>query len=344
MTAIAQIFDGPGQPFRREELPLPAPGAGERLVKLSLATLCGSDVHTVDGRRQEPTPAILGHEGIGIVTEAGAGVESDVGRRVTWSLADSCGHCRFCCAYDLPQKCDHLFKYGHANLANGSGLNGTYASHVLLRAGTHLVDVSASVCDAVAAPANCALATAVAAIDVLPSGVERVLVQGAGLLGLYATALLRHRGVESVWCCDPIAARRESIGHWDAEALTPEAATQLTDCDAVLEVSGYAGGVADGVGSLRTGGTYVFVGMVHPDSQLPLTGEQVIRKCLRIRGVHNYGPCHLDEGVRFLEFLGDDDRLQRLVSPPRPLAELANAFEEARQQQWLRVSITPDED
>lgn len=341
MTALAQVFDGPSQPFRLEHLPVPAPGPGERLVSISMATLCGSDLHTVDGRRREPTPAILGHEGIGIIIAAGTGVETDVGRRVTWSLADSCGHCRFCRDLDLPQKCDELFKYGHANMASGTGLNGTYASHVLLRAGTHIVDVPDDVSDVVAAPANCALATAAAAIDVLPEGVDRVLVQGAGLLGLYTVALLSQRALGSIRCCDPLPARRESVARWGVDALTPDQAAQLRDCDAVLEMSGSAEGVTDGVAALRVGGTYVFVGMVHPDSQLPLTGEQIIRKCLTIRGVHNYTPRHLDEAVAFLVGLGNDERLTDLVSPPRPLSDLAEAFEEARSQQWLRVCVTP---
>ena len=121
-SVVAQVFDGPGQPFRPEQYPLPTPGPGERIVAIRCATLCGSDVHTVEGRRHEPTPAILGHEGIGEVIAAGTGVEHDLGRRVTWTLADSCGQCRFCQQLDLPQKCDDLFKYGHASLTDGTGL------------------------------------------------------------------------------------------------------------------------------------------------------------------------------------------------------------------------------
>ncbi len=342
-TVDAQIFDGPGQPFRLERLPIPTPGPGERVVAIRCATLCGSDVHTVEGRRREPTPAILGHEGIGDVVTAGAGVENDVGRRVTWTLADSCGHCRFCQQFDLPQKCDDLFKYGHAGLTDGTGLNGTYASHVLLRQGTHLVDIPDTISDSVAAPANCALATAVAAIDALPDRLERVLIQGAGLLGFYAAALLRQQGVASVWCCDPIASRRQLVSAWDVTAIDLHEVSQISDCDAVIEMAGHADSVADGVRALRPGGTYVFVGMVHPDSQLPVTGEQIIRKCLHLHGVHNYAPRHLDRAVEFLAQLGDDQRLAGLVSPPRPLSKLADAFTEARSQRWLRVAVAPDQ-
>lgn len=56
-------------------------------------------------------------------------------------------------------KCKSLFKYGHAPLNDGCGLNGTYSTHVVLRPGTHVVRLPDHLSDEVAAPVNCALAT-----------------------------------------------------------------------------------------------------------------------------------------------------------------------------------------
>src|SRR6478736_3073185 len=124
MTARAAIFDQAGKPFRVAEMPLPSQlGAGETLVQITLATICGSDLHTVAGRRNEPTPCVLGHEAVGRVVAAGRGREA-------------------CTEFDLPQKCERLFKYGHPSISDGSGLNGTYATHIHLRRGTHLVEVA----------------------------------------------------------------------------------------------------------------------------------------------------------------------------------------------------------
>lgn len=61
------------------------------------------------GARKEPFPLILGHEGVGVVVESRRD-DCAVGQRVTWSVADSCGHCQPCTDYDLPQKCESLFK------------------------------------------------------------------------------------------------------------------------------------------------------------------------------------------------------------------------------------------
>jgi hypothetical protein len=80
---------------------------------------------------------------------------------------------------------------------------------------------------------------------------------------------------------------------------------------------------------------------VHPESAVALTGEAVIRKCLTIRGVHNYAPRHLQQGVDFLERQAGSLPWSRLVSPPFPLRGLEAAVEEAKRGTWPRVAIDP---
>lgn len=350
-TATVQVFDGPGQPLRLEQWPLPEKlAAGEALVQLALATICGSDLHTIHGRRTEPTPAILGHEGVGrVVRSARQGLGP--GDRVTWTIADSCGRCPPCAEHGLPQKCRHLFKYGHASLQDGTGLNGCYASHILLRAGTHIVPLPDEMSDEVAVPANCALATVVNACARIPDGCQSAVVQGAGLLGLYACVLLRERGVADIYAVDIQPQRMDKIAAFGAVPIDghpdrySQARRRIVDAhphgvDAVIEVAGVASLVPEGVALLRVGGTYVFVGMVHPDTQLELTGEQVIRKCLTIAGVHNYAPWHLDEAVALLAATADRYPYAELVSPPLPLAALPEAVALAETQRWPRVAVT----
>ena len=187
--AVLQVFRGPDRGFELRNLPLPEPAAGEVLVQVRLATICGSDLYTVRDARPQPVPAVLGHEGVGTVAAAGRGRDLEVGTRVTWSLVDRCGSCAWCTRYGLPEKCESLFKYGHASLAEG-GASGCYASHILLRPGTEVVAVPEGLSDTAAAPANCVLATAVNVVSQLPESCESAVVQGADLLGLYLCALL----------------------------------------------------------------------------------------------------------------------------------------------------------
>ena len=349
-TARVQLFHGPGRPFELRHVPLPATiGAGEVLVEITLATICGSDLHTVDGRRSAPQPCVLGHEAVGrVIASARPGILP--GQRVTWSLVDSCGTCPACTDYQLPQKCATLFKYGHAAFVRGDELNGGYASHLRLRRGTAVMTVPDDLEDHLVAPANCALATVVSILAELPRPCRTVLVQGGGLLGVYACAMLRRRGVEHVFCADISAARLALIAEFGGEPLRadsdhwPAAAERLRSlggADLVIEVAGSASVVGQGLEVLRPGGTYVWGGMVHPDTELTLTGEAVLRKCARIRGVHNYAPPDLAAALRFLAETRGEFPYGKLVSPPFPLERLEDALELSRRREWLRVAVQP---
>jgi putative phosphonate catabolism associated alcohol dehydrogenase len=339
-AARVQLFHGPGQPFQMGAVPLPeALHRGEVLVAISLATICGSDLHTVDARRSAPTPCVLGHEAVGqVVASAREGMAE--GQRVTWTLADSCGRCAPCTRWQLPQKCDHLFKYGHAALGDGSGLNGCYASHIVLRPGTHILPVPENLPDAIVAPANCALATIVNALEELPAPCDSVLIQGGGLLGLYACAWLRHRGVGSVFCTDLSPQRLALIAEFGGIPVARDAASP-ENVDLVLEVTGSSAVIPAGVRALRPGGHYVWAGMVHPGTPLDLTGEAVLRKCLTVQGVHNYAPRHLASGLEFLARNHSSLPFEKLTSPPLRLDQLNEALALTRTRQWQRVSVQP---
>ena len=354
MTAQRQVFHGAGQPLSLERRDLDFDLApGEVLVAIDLATVCGSDLHTIDGTRTEVVPSVLGHEAVGRVVRAGAGRALTAGDRITWSIADTCGTCRPCTGYGLPQKCEQLFKYGHASIANGTGLNGCYASHIVLRPGTHIVAVPPTLADRVVAPANCALATMVNAVSqLLPSGSavpESVLVQGGGLLGLYGCALLRARGVPHVYCTELDHGRFPFIEKFGGTPLDgreqADPVAQILDrhrlgVDAVFEVAGAKEVVPQGVQVLRNGGFYGLVGLVHSDSALTVNAEVIIRKCLTLRGVHNYGPSHLDEAMEFLLRSADVLPFEDLVSPPVALSRLEDAVDLAKSRRWFRVSVT----
>ena len=338
-SARVQLFHGPGKPFQMGSAAWPEDlHPGEVLVQISLATICGSDLHTTEGRRSAPTPCILGHEAVGhVVKSARAGI--GCGQRVTWTLADSCGHCAPCTRWHLPQKCEHLFKYGHAALSDGSGLNGCYASHIVLRPGTQIMTVPDALPDAIAAPANCALATIVNALETLPDPCDSALVQGGGLLGIYACAWLRHQGVREVFCTDLSAQRLASVAEFGGTPVRH--GETMPPVDLVLEVTGSSAVIPDGVKALRPGGHYVWAGMVHPETALDLTGEAVLRKCLTLRGVHNYRPEHLASG---LDFLAQKHRLmpfEKLTRPPLSLDQLNEGFDLTRSRQWQRVAIKP---
>ncbi|XP_004365764.1 alcohol dehydrogenase [Capsaspora owczarzaki ATCC 30864] len=390
---LRMLFEGPGKPFvaqetANKEITL---GAGEILVRLTMATVCGSDLHTASGRRAAYLPSVLGHEGVGVIEAVGADttvftadaaelnlatcasasaaseqqqqqapnamgnlvslqaktsvLANLVGRRVTWTLTNTCGHCLPCTEWHIPQKCTSLFKYGHAPLEDACGLNGCFASHILLRQGTAVILLPEDLSDNVAVPANCALSTMVAVVEKVPVDAKTVLIQGAGLLGVYGAALLKDRGVATVYVSDNIDSRLELAAEFGAVPVkgAEVAALKPQSVDAVIEVAGVASIIPEGIRLLRPAGTYVFAGMVHPETKLGITGLDVIKNCLTICGVHNYASHHLVDGIEFLRKTANRHPWSKLVSPPVPLTQLDQAFELSNQRQWHRVAVQLDQ-
>ncbi|RAF03859.1 dehydrogenase, partial [Burkholderia multivorans] len=129
------------------------------LVRLTTATVCGSDRHTVAGHRPAPSPSVLGHEGVGVIAATTA--DHAVGQRVVFAVTAVCGDCLHC-RRGLSAKCVSVAKVGHESTETGWALSGTYASHIVLPAGVAITTVPDTVPDAVAATAGCAVATVMA--------------------------------------------------------------------------------------------------------------------------------------------------------------------------------------
>jgi NADPH:quinone reductase-like Zn-dependent oxidoreductase len=119
-TARAAVYEAPNGPFVLKAYPLRDVRAREALARVTMSTICRSDIHSDEGRRPNPVPCILGHEIIGVLEALGAGIERDLrgerlgaGDRVTWTeyFADGASYERD--VLDLPQKAPGLREYGH---------------------------------------------------------------------------------------------------------------------------------------------------------------------------------------------------------------------------------------
>lgn len=274
-----------------ETIDLPVPGPGETLVEIDLATVCGSDHHTVSGRRPGACPSVLGHEGVGRIM--------GTGRRVVWGVTVSCGTCDRC-SRGLTAKCRSVRKLGHEPYEPAWPLSGTYATHVLLPDGTAVVPVPDTLADEVAAPAGCATATVMAALERAGSlRGKRVLVVGAGMLGLTAVAAAADAGAAEVVVSDVDPARLElAVGFGATSTLSAGQAPPLVDV--AMNFSGAASAVEAALGALDIGGSLVLVGSVSPGRAISVDPEAIVRGWRSVSGVHNYEPRHLEQAVAFL--------------------------------------------
>ncbi|WP_348003292.1 zinc-binding dehydrogenase [Pseudolysinimonas sp.] len=358
----ARVFRGVGVPFEAVAVPEVVLAHGEAIVAVELATICGSDVHTVQGSRTSPLPLVLGHEQVGRVVAVGPGraphtvdgLEVRVGQRVVWSVAIDCGRCRYC-RVGLFQKCINLQKYGHARMARGWELSGGFASHVHLRARTPIVVVDEEAPAELLAPASCSTATvmaalaAVRAIRSLQGAV--VAISGCGMLGLTAVVASVAEGA-TVIATDPDRDRRESAREFGASAVGDGTADGLQQAlrkipagragyTIALELSGSPSAVQSLLGAADIGAVLVLVGSVAPTSTVSVDPEQVVRRMLTIRGVHNYAPEHLLQAVRFLE-RPESAKLATMVGDVHPLAGIESAMLHARAHSSVRVGLRPE--
>ena len=114
-----------------------------------------------------------------------------------------------------------------------------------------------------------------------------------------------------------------------------------TGVDVAFEVCGAQQAAAEAIQSLRIGGRYLVAGLVTPGSDLGLDGNQLIRKCLTLKGIHNYHPSHLGQALQFLEQHAARYPYAELVGAVFPLGDINQAIEVAAQGQFVRVAIKP---
>lgn len=355
--AKAMVFEEIESPFRCFDINLPKPRPGEVLVQVDFSTICTSDLHTFYGRRKSPCPSILGHEIMGRVISIGQGGVQDFsgkklkrGDRITWSVY----------AYDhndpmalkgYPQKSRSLYKYGHEKLNNKDDLNGGFATHCLLQEGTSIYLLSDKITDKEAAPLNCSHATMAGAMR-LAGDVKgkNVAVIGTGMLGLSGCAMARENGANIVIAIDLNKERLIKALQFGANS-TIDSNKDVKDwlqivkgfggLDVVIDTSGDPTAIENGISLLNIGGTCVIVGAVYTQRDLSINAENLVRKILTVKGLHNYIPEDLYLAIRFMLACKHKYPFESLVGSEYPLEELDNAFETAYQGQTFRVGIKP---
>lgn len=363
-TPEALVFRGVGDGFEHVAVPGVQLGAGDLLARVELATVCGSDRHTAAGHRDEATPLVLGHEQVGRIVAVGPGeaprsvddLPLGVGDRIVWGVAVACKACDRC-RRGLTNKCLHLRKYGHTRIDRGWELNGGFATHVHVVAGSDIVRVPDDVPAEVLAPASCATATVVAAIEAAgrPLRGEIVVVSGCGMLGLTTIAIAHAAGAivvgidpdpqrrrqarafgAAVVCAPGAPALREAIEH---AAAPKRRLSRTTGFAAAFEMSGSNGAVTSLLATADVGASIVLVGHVFPSPPLAIDPEHLVRNVLTITGVHNYRGEHLLRAVEFLRG-ADHDRFASLVGDIVSLSDAASALA-AAPAHGARTGIRP---
>jgi threonine dehydrogenase-like Zn-dependent dehydrogenase len=250
------LIEGPGR-FRLVTADPPRTEAGEALIRVAAAGICGSDRELYEGTRPEPFrhyPVVPGHEWSGTVESVGAGVDPGlVGRRV---VGEGYRNCRIC------DRC----REGDTNLCaagydeTGFTSPGAFADHLVLPA--RLLHLLADDADlrtaALLEPA--AVAAAIALKAAVRPG-ERVGVVGAGTLGLLTVQLLAAGSPGELLVSDPRAGRAPAALTSGADAFCAPSETGDPQLDVVVETAGARDSAATAAALLRRGGRLVLAGI-----------------------------------------------------------------------------------
>ncbi|PLZ03138.1 alcohol dehydrogenase [Burkholderia sp. WAC0059] len=349
-------------PLAIEEVPVPRdvePGAA--LVRIETCSVCGTDVHLWQGSLSLKVnlPVIIGHEMVGRIVRAGAGVATDsvgtplaVGDRVVYTHT-SCGGCYFCTTARKPTLCVNRRAYMYENIEEPPYLLGGFAEYgyVLPQAGR--LRVPDRVPNELASLSSCALRSVMNAFSQLGEiePTETVLVQGAGPLGLLATANARVRGARKIIVVGAPAARLELAKQFGADVCIPVdgttpaerldavlAQTEGRGADIVMEFTGVPAAFAEGLALARKGGRYLVVGQLG-EAATTMQPSMIVKKNLRVIGSFSGDARSYSLALQFVEKHQRDFPFGGMVSGRYRLDDVNVALTRMKQLEEIKPVI-----
>lgn len=349
----------PGQLDLRE-YPLPELPDGALLLRTRAAGVCGSELHMFHGRHPL-REMVMGHEILGEVTDArrrdtdSAGQPLRTGDRVSVVYYLTCGACR-ACTRGQTHLCENAYRNWTRHPDNEPHFTGTHATHYYVDPRQWLYKVPDNVPDLIAASANCGLTQVWAGLE--RSGIragERLVVQGAGGLGLYATAIAKERGA-SVIVIDAVPGRLQTAAAFGAdhtidmnELVTTEQRVQRVRelCDAEgadvgLGVAGVPAAFEEGIQLVRTGGRFIEIGNVTPGNEVTIDVGALTRREVAVLPVIRYRPGMLHEALQFLSRNVDRFPFEQLLDAQYPFEQLEQALVDSEARKVNRAVLVFD--
>jgi L-iditol 2-dehydrogenase len=366
VTGKAAIFQGVGKPFSITRYPLPSHADSGLLVKVTMATICGSDLHRLIEPGGTAVPAIIGHESTGRismlpegVTTDFAGIKVETGDRIVYPYFKNCGRCH-ACLYRGTQmlQCENALRLsGGISSADSPHFNGAFAEYLYLRPGMSFFKVPEGLSDEVVTPLNCALSTVYQGIR-KAGGIhygDSVLIQGAGALGVYASVLSKEMGASKVIVLDMVDERLDFVKKFGAdytinigEAKSIEERrnqvlklTGNNGADVGIEVSGAPSAIPEGVGMLRKGARYIEIGTLSGEAKAQVDLFRIALKELQIIGNMAYDSWVIPETLEFLGRTQDRYQYKQIITHKFPLDKINDAFKVATGRQCVRVALVP---
>ena len=323
----AALLVEPGKVEIRD-VPAPSPGRGEVLVRIKQAGICGTDYALFLGRLGAKLPLIPGHEGVGEIAAPGPGVKDlRIGDRVTIQPNFSCGKCPPC-LMGRENVCLNKVRLG-------LDVNGVFAEYVTVPR-KYLWPLPEDLSYSVAALTE-PLSVALHAFSKNPpSPGERVLVYGAGVIGLMLVQLvaLAKGRVTAFDIAEPRLEVATKLGAEKTFCSLPELEKEAGSFSIVYETSGIAEAFSQIIGLCAPAGRIVLTGL--PERDFPVFTSSLVRKELTVLGSMIYR----DEFPAAIDLLKRGEMNTGLfISEIHPLDELPQALEDFRSPSRVKTLI-----
>ncbi|HWI54497.1 MAG TPA: alcohol dehydrogenase catalytic domain-containing protein [Desulfobacteria bacterium] len=273
----AYVFHGPND-MRLEQVPKPEPGFGEAIVKVTLTTICGTDIHILTGGYPVAPGLIIGHEFVGVIDSLGQGVTGfQAGDRVAVGAITPCGQC-FYCQNGQSSQCGGAlggWKFGNT-------INGAQAEYIKVpHAQYNLAKIPDDLTDEQVLFVGDIMTTGFSASDNAPVKMgDSVAVFAQGPVGLCATAGARMSGASLVIGIEMIPVRQEMSKRMGADiVLDPTQVDvvaelkRLTDghgVDVAIEALGTQRTFENALRAIRPGGILSSLGVYEGNLEVPL--------------------------------------------------------------------------
>lgn len=301
------------------------PAAGDVVVDVAWAGVCGSDLHVLaSGDWVEYWPATLGHEVVGAVVESRADVP--VGTRVLVDSRIPCGDC---------DGCSRTARLCTAMAWVGERLPGGYADRLTIPA-TSVHEVPADLDLGVAVLAE-PLAVTISAVDRVrvdrADGAPRsVLLLGYGPIGAFVHAEVARRWPQTPVTVVEPAATRSALAATQGATVTTEPDGAF---DLVVDAAGYPGSLTDAVPRTSSGGTLLLVALAkEPVDVVP---ADLVERSITLQGSVGFDTEHLPRALRALA--ADPARYAAIVTDRVPLAELPQFLADQRHRRAGKVLV-----
>ncbi len=314
------LFIDNGLRFERN-YPMPAPPAGEALVRVLQAGVCTTDLELVKGYMD--FKGVPGHEFVGVVEQA-RGREDLIGQRVTGEINAACGVCETCRA-NRPTHCPQRTTLGI------SGRDGAFADYLLLPfENLHPLPTAVSNDQAIFVEPLAAACEIPEQIKIHPT--DRVTVIGDGKLGLLCAQVLALTGCH----LDVVGRHAEKLSILERRGIATTTAVEMLDpavCDIVVEATGTPSGFALARQLVRPRGTIVLKS-TYEGQALPVNLTMIVVDEITLIG-SRCGP--FEPAIRLLANQRVD--VESLIQARYSLAEGVAAFARAAQKGTLKVVV-----